>query len=122
MKFSPVRSLAPSAGGGFMWLCFEQDCFTGRFKDMLMLSRKKNEKVIVNVPVEITERKGDRQRPHVEITGGMEVEVCIVEIRGDKVRWVSPCPSIAIHREEVLQRMKAQLQASECQEETAARA
>jgi len=64
---------------------------------MLVLSRKKNEKVMLGIPAEL-------------MTGpGMEIEVCVVEIRGDKVRLGFVAPEcISVHREEVYQQIHAE--------------
>jgi carbon storage regulator len=57
---------------------------------MLVLSRKKNESVVIQIPPELA-------------TGpGMEIKLCVVEIRGDKVRLGFEAPkAVPIHRQEV---------------------
>ena len=58
---------------------------------MLILSRKKDEKIII---------------------AGEEIVITVVEIRGDKVRLGIEAPrDIPIHREEVHQRIAAEQQA-----------
>lgn len=53
---------------------------------MLVLSRKKNESIII----------GDQE------TLGFEIKIVVVEIRGDKVRLGIEAPkSVPVHREEV---------------------
>ena len=65
--------------------CFTQNGFTQKEFAMLVLSRKRHEKIVV--------------------TGGIEIE--IVEIRGDKVRLGFEAPDdVRIFREEVLERIK----------------
>jgi len=54
---------------------------------MLVLSRKKDEKIVI----------------------GETIEVMVVEIRGDKVRLgIKAPPEVAVHREEIAERIKAQ--------------
>lgn len=55
---------------------------------MLVLSRKKNESIII----------GDQE------TLGFEIKIVVVEIRGDKVRLGIEAPkSVPVHRQEVYQ-------------------
>lgn len=53
---------------------------------MLVLSRKRDEKIII---------------------GNREIEITIVEIRGDKVRiGIDAPPNVEVHREEVFEKIK----------------
>ena len=62
---------------------------------MLVLSRKKDERVLICLPAELA-------------TGpGMEISVQVMEIRGDKVRLGFTAEEVvAIHREEVAIKIK----------------
>lgn len=58
---------------------------------MLVLSRKRDEKVVIVTP------------------SGDEIVVCVTEIRGDRARLGVEAPkNYAIHREEVIQAIRAE--------------
>lgn len=62
---------------------------------MLVLSRKKGEKIVFSIPPE-------NLRLLAAAGAELRFSVCMVEIRGDKVRLGADCPSeITIHREEI---------------------
>jgi carbon storage regulator CsrA len=69
---------------------------------MLVLSRRQKEKIMLRVPAELAAGPG------------MEIEVCVLEIRRDQVRLgITASGRIAVHREEVLRRIQAQEAAKE---------
>lgn len=74
---------------------------------MLVLSRKKREKVMVRIPAELM-TGADREG------AGLEIEIFVAEIRRESVRLGFTAPAcIAIHREEVAAAIRRGSQRSE---------